>query len=242
MAESEDRVLPPYVPYRTFVNFLDSLGNVVMPSHIDKGVMSSMSGGMQALLRSSLKSMGLIDAEGRPRERFEELVKSRGEERKAALRELFNSTYTPLLKGKIDLQTTTTPKLKQAFADLGATGETVDKCAAFLMALAKDAGFTLSPHLRRAAPRRRARGARPSAATNSPHIAPADQDLTDTDRPPVAAMQRTITLPSGGSLTLSGSFNLFALKGDERDLVFGIIDKMVAFEETHQGQGGDRDD
>ncbi len=43
---------------------------------------------------------------------------------------------------------------------------------------------------------------------------------------------KTIELPNaGGSLTLSGTFNTFELAGDERALVFGVIDQMKAFEE-----------
>ena len=45
---------------------------------------------------------------------------------------------------------------------------------------------------------------------------------------------KTVTLPTAkGHLTLSGTFNVFDLTGDERDLVFTIIDKMKAFEAVH---------
>lgn len=41
---------------------------------------------------------------------------------------------------------------------------------------------------------------------------------------------RTVQLPrAGGSLTLSGDFNPFELSGDERTLVYDIIDKMNEF-------------
>jgi hypothetical protein len=45
---------------------------------------------------------------------------------------------------------------------------------------------------------------------------------------------KTVTLVGAkGVLTLSGDFSFFDLAGDERELVFTIIDKMKAFEEAH---------
>jgi hypothetical protein len=157
--------LPPYVPYRTFTTFLESL-KVGMPSHIDKSVMRSYSGGMQSWLKASLRMMKLIDGESVPQDRLKALVKAQGEDRKALLRELFNTTYAPILTGKVDLQSTTPQKLRDAFTALGAKGETIEKCIAFLVALGKDAGFTLSPHLTtRAAPKPRTkRTPRPGVA------------------------------------------------------------------------------
>jgi hypothetical protein len=149
--------LPPYVPYRTFTTFIESL-KVGIPSHIDKSVMTSYSGGMQSWLKASLRTMKLIDGDGVPQDRLRKLVGAEGEDRKAILRELFNATYAPIMKGKVDLQTTTPQKLRTAFVELGAQGETVEKCMAFLVAMGKDAGFTLSPHLTmRASPKPRTR-------------------------------------------------------------------------------------
>jgi hypothetical protein len=226
------QLLPPYVPYRTFVNFLDSLHSVVMPTHIDKAVMASMSGGIQSWLKASLRSMKLIDADDVPQDRLKKLVAVQGEERKPLLIELFNVTYAPLLKGKLDLQATTSQQLKAAFADLGAQGETQDKCAAFLMALAKDAGLTLSPHLKRITTRRRPRVQR-VAQNGTPIII--DHEHDDEDEGESAAMKKIALPNAGGSLTLSGSFNLFRLSGDERELVFQIIDKMNEFETKSKG-------
>lgn len=157
MAETETRpALPPYVPYRTFITFLDTVrGLGVMPSHIDKSVMSSLSGGMQSWLRASLRYMKLINAEGEPDDRLERLAFTQGDERKSQLRELFKSTYG-FLNGKIDLQNTTPQKLRSAVLELGAQGETVDKILAFMVAMAKDAGVPISSLLtkRSIAPRR----------------------------------------------------------------------------------------
>ena len=238
LAEASGRKspLPPYVPYRTFLNFLDSLKNVVMPSHIDKAVIGSLSGGMQSWLKASLKSMKLVDVEARPQERLRKLVASEGEDRKVLLRELFNATYAPLLKGKVDLQSTTTPNLKSAFAELGAQGETIDKQVAFLMALAKDAGLELSAHLKRSTPQRRRPRVQRGAASNGVQSNVDDQDAHDDGGREPAAMKKIALTNAGGSLTLSGTFNPFALMGEERDLVYLIIDKMSEYETKTKGE------
>jgi hypothetical protein len=42
---------------------------------------------------------------------------------------------------------------------------------------------------------------------------------------------KTVTLRlAGGKLTLSGTFNPLELEGDERKLVYGIVDLMKAYE------------
>lgn len=164
---AEAKRIPPYVPFRTFMGFIDSLRNVVIPTHLDNAVMPSMSGGMRSWLRNALRTMDLMDRESRPTERLERLVKSEGDDRKAVLRDLFNTTYAPLLKGKIDLTRTTQTQLRTVLTDVGAQGETVTKAMAFLLAFAKEAGFELSPHLGKRANQRRPRAQRAPKATAS---------------------------------------------------------------------------
>lgn len=233
MTEADRKPLPPYLPYKTFTSFLDQLRNVGMPSHIDKSVMTSMSGAMQSWLKSALRYMRLVDADDAPDPRLVKLVNSKGDDRKAALMTLFKSSYA-FLDGKVDLSNTTPQKLRTTVVDLGASGETADKIMAFMIAFGKDAGMTLSPHLlKRAAPQRRPRQKPPTAAGHD-H---ADADASG-DEPSVAgsSAMKTLTLPkAGGTLTLSGNINLFSLTGDERALVFALIDLMNEFEVKHGG-------
>lgn len=164
--EERERVdrLPPYVPYRTFSNFLDGL-KVGMPSHIDKSVMPSISGGMQSWLISALKSMKLIGDDGVPSPMLRKLATAEADTRKNLLQELFGSTYAFLADSGVDPSNTTPQKLEAVFMEMGAKGETVEKCVAFLKGLAKEAGITLSPHLGRVS--RRPRGSGPSRARRS---------------------------------------------------------------------------
>jgi uncharacterized protein DUF5343 len=165
-ASQSRQQVPPYVPYKTFLNFLDTLKSVGMPSHIDKAAMGSMSGGNQSWLKAAMRYMKLIDADGAPQASLRALVDSEGAARKSFLQDLFKRTYRELLQ-KVDLQNTTPSKLRQAFIELGGQGETVEKNVAFLVAFAKDADVPLSPYItKRAAPTRRAKPNRVAKVRN----------------------------------------------------------------------------
>ncbi len=139
--------IPPYVPYRTFLAFLETMRHGV-PSHIDKSVLRSMSGGIQGWLKASLKSMRLIDQANVPQDLLRDLAGSEGARRKQLLKRVFDSTYD-FLDRSVDLETTTPAKLEAAFTTAGANGDTVRKAVAFMVSLAKDADVELSPHLLR---------------------------------------------------------------------------------------------
>jgi len=85
--ESPHRAIPPYVPYRTFVTFLDSL-KVGVPSHIDKSVLKSMSGGVRAWLKAALRAMRLIDAASVPQDSLHRLAAAESDLRKRLLKGL----------------------------------------------------------------------------------------------------------------------------------------------------------
>lgn len=48
--------------------------------------------------------------------------------------------------------------------------------------------------------------------------------------------QRSITLASGGSLTILGHFNLMTLSDEDRALVLGIADTFNEYERKHRAQ------
>ncbi len=43
---------------------------------------------------------------------------------------------------------------------------------------------------------------------------------------------------AGGELTLTGTFNPLELDGDERTLVFAVVDLLLAFERAHPHPAG----
>lgn len=234
MTENERKPLPPYMPYKTFVTFLDHLRALGMPSHIDKSVMSNLSGGMQSWLKAALRYMKLITPDDAPTDRLVKLANAQGEERKTLMLDLFTQSYGFVI-AKVDLKNTTPVKLRAVFAEAGAQGETLEKIVTFMVAMAKDAGVQMSQLLTKRAPSvRRARPKPPNKPGRTDDVE--DEDDEDDSDAADSAM-KTISLPkSGGTLTLSGNLNLFELVGTERDLVFELIDAMRKFEES---QGGD---
>lgn len=230
MAENERKLLPPYMPYKTFTTFLDHLRAIGMPSHIDKSVMPSLSGGMQSWLKSTLRYMKLINGADVPSERLEKLANAQGDERKALLRQVFETSYS-FLNGKIDLKNATPAKLRSAIVDEGGQGETAEKIMTFMIAMAKDTGIQMSPLLTKRAPSVRRVRAKSSSRVTQDRTEEDAEERSTTDAP-----MKTIDLPkSGGSLTLSGNINLFELVGAERELVFTLIDTMRKFEESQEG-------
>lgn len=147
-AQTERRKqVPPYLPYKTFSNTLAGW-LVALPGRIDRSVLSSYSGAMQGWVLATLRYFSLIDADGHPVERLQQLVSAEGEERQKLLRVLVDEGYPFLFSHGFDLSTGTAAQLDEKFKDAGANGDTVRRCVAFFMGLAKDAGVPLSPYLK----------------------------------------------------------------------------------------------
>lgn len=143
----EKKSIPPYVAYKTFSNFMDRL-KVGIPSRIDRGFLSSYSGGMQAQLISTLKSLELINPNGVPTEKLRDLVNSEGADKTKRLYEVIAASYPFLFRAEIDLTSITSSHLEDEFkTGGGVSGGTVPKCIAFFVAIAKDAGIELSPYI-----------------------------------------------------------------------------------------------
>ncbi len=151
--QAETRQLPPYVPWRTFKNFIDGLRSN-MPSRIDKSLMGTMSGATQGQLISALRFMELTSDNGTPTQRLREFVKADGEDRAEKMKDMFFDAYRAIIDAAADpgepdfnfIDNGTYRQLSDAFATTGATGETLRKCVAFFLLMAKDAGLALSPH------------------------------------------------------------------------------------------------
>jgi len=144
--KEEKKSAPPYLSYKTFVNFLDKL-TVAMPSRIDSSVMNTYSGGVQVQLLATLRYLILINSGGIPTEEFTKLVASDGDERKKILKEIIVVSYPFLFKDGISLNKITLKHLQELFENEGASGGTVRKCVAFFIAASKNAGIELSPHV-----------------------------------------------------------------------------------------------
>lgn len=166
--DTERKALPPYLPYRTFRTFVESL-RVAIPGRIDRSLMGTMSGTAQGQLIAALRYLDLITLQGSPTEKLTRLVNSEGTDRQKTLRDILTPAYTFLFHEGFPLERATVRQLEEKFNTAGASGETVRKCIAFFTAAAKAADLPLSPYIKGARgtrgnggrPRRMASGAAP---------------------------------------------------------------------------------
>jgi hypothetical protein len=140
--------LPPYVPYKTLINFLESL-KIALPQRIDRSLMASMSGSLQGQLMLALEYLDLITDTGVPTEKLNRLVHSEDAEYQRELREIITSSYRFLFEDGLQLDRATASQLRERFDQTGAKGDTLDRCLRFFMSIAGAAGIELSPHVKK---------------------------------------------------------------------------------------------
>jgi len=141
------RSTPPYLPYATFKNFLDSL-KAGIPGQIDRSVMRSLSGSAQSMLIGSLRFFDLISEDGKPSPTLGKLVNAEPVDRQKILRGLIETAYPFMFGDGISLKTATPKQVADAFADAGVSGDTIRKAVVFFLSAAKDADIPLSPFLK----------------------------------------------------------------------------------------------
>ena len=150
MIDSKEKPLsPPYLPWKTLENFIQRLKSGVIPSRIDRSVMSSFSGSIQAQLITTLRYLNLSNDQGSPTEKLEKLVVSDGAEKQKILSDVLSSSYPFLFNKNVDLNKITFAQISDLFVEAGATGETTKKSIRFFLSAAKDAGINLSPHIKK---------------------------------------------------------------------------------------------
>lgn len=189
---------PPYVAYKTLVNFLERFKQG-LPGRIDRGLMGSMSGAAQSQVTTALRYLEMISENNIPQPIMKRYVSGEEEERKAALREMLEKSYPFIFGGGFDISTATAHMLRETFeANTGATGETVSRCIAFLKDAASDAGIVVSPYILQksarnggSASRRRVAGKRVS---KEPESAATAQPISHAPKNPSFAAQSSLLL------------------------------------------------
>ena len=135
-------MIPPYVAYKTFRNFLEFLKDN-FPSRIDRSVWGPRySGTSGQQLMTALKVLNLIDENGIPKEILTHLVNSEGENRRSILRRILMNTYEPIFK--IDLTKATKSQFHEVFKTFDTKEGVIIKCEAFFIQACQDAGIELS--------------------------------------------------------------------------------------------------
>lgn len=191
MSENDRKTkTPAYAPFKSLMNFINSLKENGVPTQIDRSMMGGMSGSSQAALITSLEFLNLISDNGAPAKELQQLVDTEENKRGPLLSSVLERSYPFLFSGAIDLKRATTKQVEEAFRSQGASGSTVVKCMGFFLAAAKAAGITVSPHVKTpTAPRPVKRPPAPGQ--------PASEDDGEEDYAP-AVGSRSIKLPVVG--------------------------------------------
>ena len=193
---------PPYVPFKTLMNFLSRFP-VEVPGRIDTGLMAGMSGGMRGQLATSMRALGLIDEKNHPTDDMKALCKAEGEDRASILKKIITQTYPYLFSGSVNFGTMTGSMLREILArDTTATGETVARCIAFLREAAMAAGIPVSPFLKT----ERARVGKVKGVTKRPRKNEPVEEQDEEDREIVAYELEAEKIPAQKSLLLWGLF------------------------------------
>lgn len=193
---------PPYVPYKTFTNFINGLGETGIPSQIDKSIMRSLSGSVQSALTSTLEYLKLIDKNGKPAPQLTQLVESKDKQRADILRSVLEKAYPFLFSGSVELKRATTKQVEDAFRDQGAGGSTVVKCIAFFLAAAKEALVEVSSHVKTPQLQRNTTPKRNAGAGASSGASPTDSDDDDGFQIPPDSKQLRLPVLGRGDLVL----------------------------------------
>lgn len=163
---------PPYISFTNLLHLLDKVDNGNLPPRIDRTFLTG-SNAVNTMTLAALRSLDLIDGEGRPQPMLMALSERPGE-RKQLLREVIQRCYPKPVE--LGGQRATQGQLEEAFAEWGVTGDTRRKAIAFYLKAARFAEIPISPNFRTpsisrsdGAPRRNGNGRKKRAAPATAH-------------------------------------------------------------------------
>jgi hypothetical protein len=222
--QSDHAFTPPYIPFSTFVGFLDKLAQNDIPPRIDRSVMDNLSGTTQSYLLAALRSFDLVGEDLEVRPGLEALARKQ-DQRPQLMAELLHRFYAEQIQ--LGQETATSGQLAESFRSYDLSGETVRKAIRFFLHAADFADIKLSPYFKtpktnaaaagRVGGRRRAKAA---ARAQTSSVVPSTPD----------GQSHTVELGSGGTVTLSVAVNLFDLSTTDREFVLGLIDTLRNYE------------
>jgi len=241
---------PFYLSFTTFRSAVQSLRAHGLPEKIDRTAWNSRSGGEQSQLLSGFKFLGLIDSGANTQPTLKQLVDAteNSQQEKEILSAVLRQRYAKVFD-ELDLKTATIGQVQEKIGSYGPTGATLKRAARFFLKAAQHCDIPLSSRLTgglRSRPEASADGAEedgvqtPPAPTRSRrrrrNSTPATPEQRN-ERPSGNAV-KTVTLgETGGTLTLSGTFNPLELDGEERKLVYDIVDLMKRYEQPKKAAG-----
>lgn len=222
-----------YVSWATFKNCVEQLAQGV-PNVIDRTVFPGLSGGVQSQLLAGMKFLGLIDEKLRPLKDLHELAVTDEAARKKKLDGVLRKSYAELFA--LDLEKTTPGQALQTLREMyDVSGDTADKAMRFFLSAAEYVHVPISP-LFKGTKSPSGNGGLTTPRRKSKKTAPKiDAQLVSEGG--ASGESRTVSLRSGGTLTISASTGWLALSTEDRTFVFELIDKLADYEKKQQKGG-----
>lgn len=146
--------VPPYLPFRTFNNFLAELDGGALPQRIDRTLLGKLSHSMQSQMLSAYRYLGLTTEDDKPTADLVRLLQTSGDARKEVWEKIVRRSYPSLFR--LGLENATTQELLRVFLKEGLRSQDANRKALnFFCLAARAAGIGISPHIRPYAGRRR---------------------------------------------------------------------------------------
>ena len=222
-----------YIPFRTFLTALEALEQA-LPEQIDKSAWSTFSYAIQAHTVSAFKFLGLIDDDGYVQDELRRLVAEKGD-RPALVGELLRQRYANVVE--LGDQNATTQQLNEAMRQHYVGGSLLVKAVRFFLRAAEYAELPVSPLWEKGKKGvATGQGKRtPKKSTRSKRSQDASSGVGTGGEHSV----KEVSLPSGGTVTLSASVDVMKLSAKERKFIFDLIDMMDGFSEVRvSGKNG----
>lgn len=211
-----------YVPFRTFLGAIESLEHG-LPKRLDRTIWRSQSGVVQSQIMMALRFFSLVDDEDRPTVALQRLVDGGQEKRQEQIASLLHHAYRDIIQH--DLTKMTPKMLEDAMEQYNVSGDTKRKAVRFFLQAARFAELPMHPLLqgtiRASSPRkRRVKNGRESGGEETP---PKPLPVSQ------GGSTKTVELKSGGKLTVSIDVDVFSMSAEDRQFVFGLIDKLQEY-------------
>lgn len=225
---------PPYMAFQTFWSFIEEVGSRPRPPRIDRSMMGSKSGTDQAGLMAALTGFGLIGPDQKVETALEELAAAPPEQRKAKLAHLIRRYYPEQVR--VSEENGTEQQLRESLKTAFnlESADTRRKAMTFFLHAARTAGLPLSPYFPAIRSGSGAPGVpRPKRTTvkkpRAGGTAGANGSSTSTTPQTAAGDTYTVSLQSGGTVSVAVSVNLFSLTTEDRTFVIDLVDKLKGY-------------
>jgi hypothetical protein len=222
---------PPHLPFATFLSGIETLEQG-LPKKLDNSAWPSQSGTAQAQLLRAFRFFDLIDEDKMVQDSLRNLVEEK-DRRKELVHDLLVNHFPAIVE--LGKQNSTHQTLKDAMGEFGIDGDTKRKAITFFLQAADYAGLRVSPNWPAIKKRGARKGGRATGAKRVRQRRDGGASGGTVNSAKAAGSSKTITLVSGGTVTLHVSVDVMKLTAQDRAFVFEMIDKLAAYE----GEGQD---